>query len=904
MNPEDSSQPVLAFEAFELDRARFELRSSGQRVHMEPQVFEVLAWLVANHDRLVTKQELLDHVWPESYITEAALNSRLMAARKAIGDSGREQRLIKTVHGRGFRFVGEVHTVAANLPVPARRPPVTPLASAPIAGAGLVIGREQELEALSGLLVNPACRLLTITGPGGVGKTRLINELVRRERLAGKELAYVSLESAEDSSELPWLIAAALGRHLQHDGSVAELVQRLGAHSYCVVLDNFEHLLPAGALLVGELLASAPGLRLIVTTRAVLGIQEEWLFTLGGLALDAQPGMTPPAVELFRARSLRAGAAATDGDDAAVLEVCRLVDGMPLAIELAAGLARFVRLDELAESIRRDISVLRTGLRDVPERHRSIPGLFEESVRRLTVHQIGALLACSIFEGEFSRESAMAVADTDFAMLSALADLSLVQVRGGRFSMHPLLRQFARSRLSGAEDRLRERHATHYTGFLSSRTLDLQGRHQLDAVEEIEPELPNILAAWRWSVGQRRFDLLDVSAAPLMLYCVFHARFHEANEASSAAIAALDSVEGYDELRLYLVVSRAWTCIRGGPHAEVPALVRLSRALIAESPNAVRPGILSDPRALWSMLRTVRGDYRGAYRFAMDLVAATEGTADLNNHAAGLWMAASAAFRACEFDWVTNDPAVPYSWNGHCVELPGEFSIAQVRDLLARAESALDQTGDRWLRSNLEIELGLVTELDDRAASTAHFERACELREAFNDRDGLAVATVYLAGSVLESGDPTRAAELLDLAEDLIADLGDAGQQVEISRARALVASYIGRRIESFLLFEESVEGSLRLGFVNNVLGGLRGISELIDKDDPQLARSIASLIANHGGSFPYSRGKARTHLRVLPEAELLFDASTPLAEIAGLAFQRAGHHLDPTGTRRVMRTG
>ncbi|MEX0782205.1 MAG: winged helix-turn-helix domain-containing protein [Dehalococcoidia bacterium] len=398
------------FDHFELDVAAFELRSGGQPIAMEPQVFEVLALLVQHHDRVVTKDEILDAVWPERYVTEAALNSRVMSARKALGDDGRTQRYIKTVHGRGYRFVGEVG-LAAESPDREQTPVTQALTTqtswhhALPAPSTTFIGRETELSRLAELLVAGGRPLVTVVGPGGIGKTRLAIAAASRLQTPERLVVYVSLEPVTVASQLPGAIAAALGLKPSTTDTAAELLSYLAGTRLLLVLDNFEQIAADAAPLLSRLVAAAPGVQVLVTSRVVLGLVEEWVFRVEGLGLSDESSRAE-AHQLFLERATQANAAApppSEDDHPAIADIVRLVDGMPLAIELGASLTPYLPYTEIAALLSRDPGCLASEAQNATPRHRDMRALLEESCRHLDSRQQLALQSLSAFDGPFWR---------------------------------------------------------------------------------------------------------------------------------------------------------------------------------------------------------------------------------------------------------------------------------------------------------------------------------------------------------------------------------------------------------------------------------------------------------------------------------------------------------------------
>ncbi|MGW3807415.1 ATP-binding protein [Micromonospora sp. NPDC005113] len=374
-----------------------------------------------------------------------------------------------------------------------------------------LIGRDRELARLHELLDDPACRLVTLVGPGGIGKTRLAVEVTasRRTRHRGGTV-FVSFvgTSAARPDEAADLVVAGLARALEVELAVPRepldlLTDQLAGRELLLVLDNLEHLRDAAGVLA-ELLRRAPGTQLLVTSRRQLGLGVEWLVEVPGLPYPP-PGADADAagyeaVQLFqeRARPLRPGFPAVV-DAEGVGRVCRLVAGVPLAIELAARWVRSASPAAIADRLADGLELLETTAPDVERRHRSLRSVIDWSWRLLTDEERRTLRRLSVLRRSFDLAAAGAVADAGLPMLASLVDQSLVAVGGdGRYEMHELLRQYAAESLAtdpAEEARARWRHAEHYVALLPPPDeARAEGRPSLEVEQE------NLRAATDWLI--------------------------------------------------------------------------------------------------------------------------------------------------------------------------------------------------------------------------------------------------------------------------------------------------------------------------------------------------------------------------------------------------------------------
>jgi predicted ATPase len=374
------------------------------------------------------------------------------------------------------------------------------------------VGRASELEAIDRLLDDPGCRLLTLVGPGGVGKTRLALEAAaRRVNRYSHGVHFVPLVSVAS----PDFLAPALAESIQfavdgaHSGFSAQdqLLDYLSERSTLLVLDNFEHLVEGSGFL-SEVIERAPHVALLTTSRERLNVQSEWVFDVDGLGLAENGNGSASAMRLFveRATQVAPGLTLDDAEYSQALRICRLVDGMPLGIELAASWVSLLSCAEIADEIEGNTDFLTTSMRDVPERHRSLRAVIDQSWRLLTEKQRSAFSRLSVFHGSFDRSAAAAVTGADVHLLSELVAKSLLRRPDfGRFELHELLRQYAAEQLRSSlpdEVDARERHARHYAAMLLERQEALLGPEVAIARDELRGEMDNLRASAEWIVAE------------------------------------------------------------------------------------------------------------------------------------------------------------------------------------------------------------------------------------------------------------------------------------------------------------------------------------------------------------------------------------------------------------------
>jgi predicted ATPase/DNA-binding SARP family transcriptional activator len=415
------------------------------------------------------------------------------------------------------------------------------------------IGRIQELDRLSAALADSACRLLTITGPGGMGKSRLAIEAARQQVAHFEHgSCFVPLASLQSTQLLAHTIASSLQISFTKDGSPEEqLLNFLIDKELLLVLDNFEHLLEQAPLL-NRVLSQAPRLKILVTSRERLNVSGEWLLSLEGLSYpsrqDDQLLEEYSAIQLFlqTARQAAVGFDLLPEERPALVKICQLVDGTPLGIELAAAWVRMLSLGEIAGELENSLDALVSTRQEMPERHQTLGAVCAHSWNLLPPAEKELFPKLSVFRGSFSRHAAQTIAGASLGMLASLMDRSLLRrTQTGRYSLHEFLRQFGREKLKEnpvEEERLLDAHSTYYLRLLSDRKIELLGRRQKEVVAEFVRELDNIHSAWARAVERDRFDLLDGAAICIYFLSIIENRLQEGEDAFGIAVSRLEAI--------------------------------------------------------------------------------------------------------------------------------------------------------------------------------------------------------------------------------------------------------------------------------------------------------------------------------------------------------------------------
>ncbi len=448
-------------------------------------------------------------------ISRFALELELHAGALAILDvpRWRVSRTISVVRARGVPLTPPAERFLAllrNVYAPEEETVLPPNSNLP-AQPNALVGRTRELDELQGLLRTPRGRLVTLTGAGGSGKTRLAIEAAAGLVNDFRDGVYlVELASVAD----PFLVLPTILRTLG-----AQDVAELAGRRILLLIDNFEHV-SAAAPAIGELLAATDRSRVLVTSRSPLALRGEQLY-------DVLPLPPVDAIALFVERAL-----AADGefeDDGSVRAICERLDGLPLAIELAAARVRVFPPRALLERLEQRLPVLVGGARDLPSRQRTLRGTIEWSHDLLDNEDRAAFGALAVFHGGWTIEAAVAVCEVDAETLRAVVDQSLVRRGGERYSMLETVREYALERLEEREDAdlLRRRHAEYFRDFAEEARTFARGPRASEWLDRTEAELDNLRAALSWSIERGEGVLGLTIAEALEPYWYRRRQLHE-----------------------------------------------------------------------------------------------------------------------------------------------------------------------------------------------------------------------------------------------------------------------------------------------------------------------------------------------------------------------------------------
>jgi predicted ATPase len=668
-----------------------------------------------------------------------------------------------------------------------------------------------ELAKITQLMENPNCRLISIVGPGGVGKTRLaVQAALMHLRSFPDGVYFVPLEVVHSADQLVETISRTVGLV---PGSGQDLQQALfdflRLKRVLLVLDNLEHLLEGRSLLL-EMLQAASFARILVTSRERLMLQAEFLLELGGLsfptseqvaATDGSGQMLSdtrryPAVQLLLERSsrlrpdvaIRPAALQSNtsaGEMEAAVKICQLVEGLPLGIELAASWTHDFSFVQIADEIKNSLDFLATtNMLDLPERHHSMRASFEHSWDLLSETEQEIFCKLSVFPGSFSVHAAQEVAGAAFPWLMRLENKSLIRrVAFGRYDLHPLIRQFACQKLRQfsrkIEDQVRQQHAVFFCAFIKERGIDLRSLRQLQALTEMDKEDDNINAAWEWAVEHHSIDLLRQASFGLFYFLESRSRWQEGEAWTNKAALQLQKNEvsssGKDLLAFLLAVQGWFACRLTHFEQSQDVLVRSLQLFQGRESGTER----TFAHFALGFLSVWMGDFKQAYTHLSVSLSLAEKTGDV-------WSAAWAREILAEMAFESGQEGID------------EKIFLQLLGLF-------DQIGEQRGKSRALNYLGNIAMAEERYADAHHyFEAMLTSMERFGDIWGAAGGYNKLGQLAVATGKYEQAWALFHRGIDLIQKTGDQRRTAYLLGALGEVASALDKKDEAKKFFSKA----------------------------------------------------------------------------------------------------
>ena len=753
-------------------------------------------------------------------------------------------------HELGVIYGQDGQPLTAPSPLPASPPtmgtPPTHLPTPPTS----FIGRAQELALVAERLADPACRLLTIVGPGGIGKTRLALQAATTALAHFPHgVCFVELAAVATADQLPGAILAAL--EAPQDGMVGalrQLLDYLQQRCLLLVLDNFEHLVEGATLLI-ELLHAAPRLKLLVTSRARLNLREEWLVPLEGLALpptvddDTPPEQTAarlvtdlehydaPRLFLHCIRRLQPAFQPTSIEATAILQICRLLEGLPLGIELAAAWVRTLPLPAIAREIAHSLTFLTTALRDIPARHRSMSAVFDHSWGLLTPRAHSILRQFAVFRGGCTRAAAAAVTGATLSDLAELVDKSWLRLRpDARYEMHELVRQYCEEKLESehfpidreTSDQVRSRHGAYFTDYLAGALGRMNYRQE--AMPEVMAEMSNLLAGLHWAAQKGKVEAAKQMIIGLFFIVEMLGWYQFALQTYDAAVALLTSQAPVDESNAQHADNRTLIrCWLRWCQANLYRTMGLLERATAEAEQIfVRlAGVATSRHQQWLLLMNhwlqtqltqLSGDLPAARQQAQAMVT---------------------RFQATNFPALFYDQAVEaqffqahaHALLGQIAWQLGDYGEAQQQTQQALAlRAAIGE--QRYKAFNLVTLATILQTVEEQEKATRCVQEALQISQADGDAIAHAHALVALARLEREQGAYALAQEHSQVSLALGRQAGNHRMLMEALVELGNITLALGQTTEAKGWFEEALTTFARLGTAhsNYVAGALLGL--------------------------------------------------------------------------------
>jgi predicted ATPase/DNA-binding SARP family transcriptional activator/uncharacterized protein HemY len=662
------------------------------------------------------------------------------------------------------------------------------------------VGRQHELGDVLRRLTDPACRLLTLVGPGGIGKTRLAIQAARTLAEAWADdpaiadgVLFVPLAGVSSSGGLlPALAAAARFDFYPQIAPQQQLLDYFSDKGMLLVLDNFEQLLAATGL-IGALLAAAPRVRLLVTSREALNLREEWFHPVDGLSFPAEDDQIGGVAQLARydavrlfeqhARRVRSDFALGRAREP-VVRLCRLVGGMPLALELAASWLKVLSVEQVVAAIGRGLDILSARDGSVPARHRSILAVLEESWALLSEGEQQSLARLTVFRGGFDAEAAVEVADATLPVLAGLIDKALLRpAPENRFQLHELLRQFAREKLDAAdaEAATRRKHSAYYLALLNTwNQAFLYGKPEVDSIA-VTLEMENIRAAWEWAATQGEIEAIERALEPLFNLQQNRGYCQEGLEDFSSALASIDAPAapmqhpGLEALRARLRARQGAFCYALGDYGAATShlehSLRSAQALALAGEQAFALNVLGQVAA-WP------GDYATAKQRLRQALAIGQSIGDTSSMAVALEKLAEIITDQGDYEQAKQLALESLAlsralgradWIAHALDRIGfiTFCLGEYHEAASyfRASlAAFDSTRHQHGRALALGALGLVEWARAGAAADAraYFEQSLAIFRTLGHQQHIAERLIDLSLLASDSGDYQQAQRLAD----------------------------------------------------------------------------------------------------------------------------------------------
>jgi len=698
------------------------------------------------------------------------------------------------------------------------------------------VGREKELDEIERLLADTACRLLTLIGPGGIGKTRLALQAAEQEVEAFAHGVYfVPLAPLSAADFIVPTIASALKFSLHGQSDPREqLLDFLRSKEMLLVLDNFEHLLE-GAELLTTILTDASQVKLLVTSRERLNLRWEQLLDVEGLRFPKNGKRDGTedygAIQLFSQLAHRSDPKIPFSKEKPhVVRICQLVEGMPLAIELASAQVRERSCEEIAEQIEHRLNILSTTLRDMPVRHRSLEAAFDHSWELLTDEERHAFSKLSVFRGGFQAEAAERVTGALPALLDSLVAKSLLrQSPAGRFEMLEALRQYGAEKLAqaaGEQEKNRDQHCEYFATFLQQHEPALRGKDQVETLKTIGKDIENIRVAWSWAVERAKRECVESCLEGLFQFYDIQSWFQEGERAFGQAAQAL--------LELDLPLEKT---------------DELGWKLLARQGSFLGPRRLCHYEQAKEKLQKSLTAFRALgheQEMAFCLVGLASIAAIQEDHDKAIELLEQALLLAKSTNARHLEARVLRGF-GNFFSYQGKY--AEAKACTEQAQQTFREIGDRRGESQAVLILGGICWYQgDYAGARAHYEQALAFFDQIGDREGKDTAFHNLGVVFRNQGDYARAIACHEKVAQSTQELGNRGGTALVLNNLSLAYTCLG----DYATGKARCKQSLRIS------------QEIGDRKQTGSALSNLGMISHHLGDDQAAQEYSRKGLQIL----------------------------------------
>jgi len=626
-------------------------------------------------------------------------------------------------------------------------------------------GRKRELAEIIKLIENPSCRLISLVGTGGIGKTRLAIQVAAEKIEHFKNGVYfVPLNPLSSAEFLVSTIADALNfSFYSKEDEKVQILNYLREKDMLIILDNFEHLIQ-GVSIIGDLLSSAPKVKILVTSRELLNLSGEWIVQVQGMEIPQGEKIDVggfSAVQLFlhNARRVKSDISISGEETNYVVRICQLVSGVPLGIEIASSWLKSLSCKEIAQEIEKNIDFLSTSLRDLPERHRSLRAVFDYSWNLLSEDEKDIFMKISVFQGGFTRDAAMKVTGVSLPTLSVLIDKSLLRRNSsGRYEMLEIIRQYAEEKIARVEEQIKhmkDSHCAYYAELLNQKEKDIREELQSEVIETLREESKNIKAAWMWAVQQGKKTEIDKSTVSLSSFYALENRFREGEKIFKEAAEKLEKLpeENSEQIIYGKVIARY------GSFSYYLGFYDKARELLEKSLLIFRKfDVRSEISFALSALGNINiqlGDYEEAKQYQQESLNLDKSEQDKVGISGGLNAIGVIHYHLQEYGearkYFEEDlsmskkmgfrKGIATAYGNLGLVAHGEGNFEKAKTLLEKGLLIDREMNNKLGIANSLHNLGLVSKgLKDYKKAKEYYEEALEIRKELGDRMGIAIS--------------------------------------------------------------------------------------------------------------------------------------------------------------------